>query len=129
LFFDREDFYLSKTEQLEEGLKFWTCLQDPEIERKLQQAVTNLIPLVVQGVPGQDLLNVVKMGVKEVLNCKLPAKFEQLLEVHDLAGCVGMLQLWMCPSFDKCGKSGGTPTGEYCKNIDHVLLAGEYMVL
>jgi hypothetical protein len=124
LFFDRDSFYRSKDEQFVEGRKFWESLKMPDVLKKLTDAVEYLIPQVMNGIAGQALLDVVEAKVLEVLNCKLPCKNEEIVGKMDVDNQC-LLDLWMCPAGHLCGKTGDSPTGRYCKDVDHVVMHGK----
>jgi hypothetical protein len=111
--------------QLIEGKKFWESLKKPDIEERLSEAVNTLVPQVMHGIPCQQLLDIVEKKVKEVLGCLLPSKNELLIGKVIVGGNKCLLQLWMCPSWFLCGKSGDSPTGRFCKDIDHVVMQGK----
>jgi hypothetical protein len=81
----------------------------------------------MDGTAGQDMLGLVESKVKDVLGCRFPAKFGRLLGDT----CVnhrGLVSLWMCPAREKCGKTGGSPTGRFCCDVDYAFLSGESLV-
>lgn len=123
MFFDRGDFYLTKEEQLKQGELFWKSLQEDDIEERLEAAVIALIPDVMEGPHGREKLDKVVGKVRETLGCVLPCRSERMIGSlkpnHD-----GLVQAWMCPAVDLCGKSGSSATGCYCKDIDHTVMNG-----
>ena len=93
------------------------------------RGVEELIPIVMNGSPGPDLVKVVEDKVLELLKCQLPFNVNEILSKLGAADNECLVQLWMCPSKENCGKEGDTPTGRYCKDIDHVALQGLFLFI
>jgi hypothetical protein len=104
-------------------------LQDPDIAETLREGLEVLIPKVLNGTPGPELVQVVEKSCLDLLDCLLPYDPMQIVDSHIPSSNKTTASLWMCPSNSECGKQGCNPTAQFLNDIDHCFFKGICLIL